>query len=200
MRKMRYLSSKTMSLGLSIYLLSACGPSESVTSSPKIDINIPQEELKTAEIEQTLSSLRDLSVDGTNTVPVKDLRDILLLPPEIIPYTETIMASRNETYEVTCNSYICKAVSFGSKLSLVIDAIKIPVIGTLAVELDEKIMVYYSISKDGKIAEVCDVKGVKVKKGPIKIPLDGGYVDISGEPAALVDAGRGGTYPNNQCK
>lgn len=190
-------------LGLSASLfLASCGSSEQV-SQPKVNIDIPTEDLPQDVVEQIISDLAELSVEGG--LAEVAFEDILAVLPEIdviAPYVDLIVNSRDPMVKVQCQDLKCVAVSTGEKLSFKLEDVDIPVLGKPTVVIEKNLRFEYRFLEDLSGVEVCKIEGLKARSGFISQNVDGLILDIlpeGGFKSALVDVGLGGDYPSKNC-
>ena len=179
-------------------LVAGCG--RPISSEPKVNIDLPIEDDSIADVRAAIRNVKAYEKEGTFQIPLAQLFEDMMLPDEIKPYVDRIVAERAAFLDVECRSGRCSATSQGQAQQIKIDIVKIPVLGSPDLSLAETIVFELRFLSDQAI-EVCSVQGVKVKKSLLRVNLDGLRVILTdqGVQEALIDAGLGGDYPTKDC-
>lgn len=192
-------------LSLPIVLGLACGTPEAEQSSElRANIDVPTkgiEGIDLLSLQKVSRGVASFIRPGQSKVTIADLAKAIEVRPELAVYLPGIIAAHPNPIQVECKGRRCRGVSKGSAYRFLVDAIKIPLLGSPTVGLADKIEFELQVSSDERSFEVCKVLGISSQLGLVSGPLDGLAFDLSETKIErlVFDLGNGGSYPNNSC-
>lgn len=186
-------------------MATACGPNpaDSDQSSPRIDIDVPTENIPADVLKNVIWDLADMSLKGEKVeVSFADFLAKVPLPADFEPYADLILDSRDEMMEIECQGFSCVGSSSGRDIQFKLDNVDIPILGNPTILLSPSIKVNYRFNEDLSLLELCRISGIRVRSGLITQNVDGAKIVMGKDDqveSIKVDVGFAGSYPINSC-
>jgi|GEM_PF-4564302 len=199
------MKSSMLAIGLVLAsgILASCGqPLAEPSSAVKFDIDLPKDDIDPADIQELLTGFGTFVQEGSNKVSLADFAASINVEGSFKTILAEIVATRESTADVDCVGRRCKIVTVGSNYSFKLDGVSIPVLGTPTVTLGKRVEIFAELSEDLQRFNACRISGLKVKTGFLTPNVDGLLIEVTGDAlnTIKIDAGPGGTYPNETCR
>jgi hypothetical protein len=186
---------KKLLILLSFTLLS-CRPAVN-QSDVTIDVNVPRDIINEPEVISMFANIQDAAARGQGAFTVIELFSLVKLTKKEM---DLIQRKRPNPIKLVCNKdKKCRGTNSGEAFGFRASKVKMPPFGTPSFNIGKNLYVELKLLSDTS-AVICKITGMKVKKGFFSLSIDGAIFSIDGQQVNInVDAGFGGSFPNNEC-
>ncbi len=183
---------------ISIILISCGGVTQEESSQPKMDVDVPSNQLSLDKVDFLLAQLTEIDEAGRGEIAVVDIFDMLLLTPN---ERQQIVNAKNKPITMRCRNHLCSGTESSRSLTFKVTNFSHPSFGTQPTFiLSSRIDVKVKVISENEV-EICYVNGVNVKKGFFNPAVRWGHAKkISGtDTKVILDVGPMGSYGSRGC-
>lgn len=187
---------KSIFLVISLIFIGSCRKDTDI-SNVDVDINLPSNSYNSPKILESIELFKEARQKGTAEYSVAQFFDILALTEEEKDY---IAQNRSGKMQIQCSQAgSCSARNSGNAFKFTASQVQVPTIGTPKFIVGPNISLKLKVFSDN-LVKICEVKGVKIRKGFLTVNMDGATITRHGQNYKVVtDAGIGGSYPSREC-